>query len=563
MGRGATNTLDRVAASLGLKGTVGIVFEACQDVPNGGVLLALPALLANGLLDHTDDHFTLPEGYYGLESLFLLLGFMALARLKYIEDLRYCAPGEWGKLLGLDRVPEVKTLRHKIQLLSEKGKPENWSAQLCEQWMQANPEQAAVLCVDGHVRVYNGHLTKLPRHYVSRQKLCLRATVDYWVNALDGQPFFMINKAVDPGLIQVLEQDIVPRLLKQVPHQPTQGALEANKNLPRLTFVFDREGYSPAFLLSLKKKRIACHTYHKHPGEDWPQEEFSSHQTPLAHGQQTHLMLAERGTCLSNKLWVRAIRKLTKRGHQTALISTDYHSDLIPIATEMFSRGSQENFFKYMRKNFNIDALVNYSVEPIPDTIRVVNPLYRQLDNQVRSKTGILSRRHAKFSAMSIFGEIVPEKMDAFEKNKAALREEIMQLEEELKALKARRKETLHHITVAELPEEERFKRLSTSSKHFVDTIKMIAYRAETAMAQILCDHLSHQDEARWLLQALYKTEANLLPDLEQGTLTIRLHHLANASEDLAVSKLCRELNATETTFPGTKLRLVYEMISS
>ena len=153
--------------------------------------------------------------------------------------------------------------------------------------------------------------------------------------------------------------------------------------------------------------------------------------------------------------------------------------------------------------------------------------------------------------------------MEAFEQNKAALREEIMQLEEELKELKARRKETLHHITVAELPEEERFKQLSTSSKHFVDTIKMIAYRAETAMAQIVCSHLSRKDEARRLLQALYKTEADLLPDPEQGTLTIRLHHLANASEDLAVGKLCGELNATETIFPGTKLRLVYEMISS
>jgi len=79
-------------------------------VPNGGVLLALPALLANGLfIDPTADHFTLPEGYYGLESLFLRLGFMALTRLKYSEDLRYCAPGEWGKLLGLECVPEVKT----------------------------------------------------------------------------------------------------------------------------------------------------------------------------------------------------------------------------------------------------------------------------------------------------------------------------------------------------------------------------------------------------------------------------------------------------------------------
>ena len=70
--------------------------------------------------------------------------------------------------------------------------------------MAAAPEQAGVLYVDGHVRVYHGHQTQLPRHYVARQKLCLRATVDYWVNAMDGQPFFAVNVAADPGLIQVL-----------------------------------------------------------------------------------------------------------------------------------------------------------------------------------------------------------------------------------------------------------------------------------------------------------------------------------------------------------------------
>ena len=55
----------------------------------------------------------------------MLMAFMALARLKSVESLRYCAPGEWGKLLGLDQVPEVRTLRNKIRLLSNEDQPEN------------------------------------------------------------------------------------------------------------------------------------------------------------------------------------------------------------------------------------------------------------------------------------------------------------------------------------------------------------------------------------------------------------------------------------------------------
>ncbi len=145
--------MDRVAASIGDLDAVAPQFQAVLDVPHGGVLFALPALLSIGLLDCTERYFELPKGYYGLDSLFLLLAFMALARLKSIESLRYCAPGEWGKLLGLDRVPEVRTLRQKIRLLSEEDQPAQWSAELCRRWMQAAPAQAGLLYIDGHVRV--------------------------------------------------------------------------------------------------------------------------------------------------------------------------------------------------------------------------------------------------------------------------------------------------------------------------------------------------------------------------------------------------------------------------
>ena len=220
MGMAATNSIDRVAASMGLLDELEPAFETAVDVPQGGVLFALPALLANGLLLHAKKYFALPKGYYRLDTLFLLLAFMALARLKTVEALRYEAPGEWGKLLGLDRIPEAKTLRKKIGLLSDQQQPSQWACELCRGWMEDAPDLAGTLYIDGHVRVYHGRQTALPKHYVARQKLCLRATTDYWVNAMDGQPFFVINQAIDPGLIKVIEQDIVPQLEPLIPKPP-------------------------------------------------------------------------------------------------------------------------------------------------------------------------------------------------------------------------------------------------------------------------------------------------------------------------------------------------------
>ena len=563
MGRGATATLERLAASLGQLGAMDPRFEDALDIPKGGVLLALPALLLSGLLRHASQYFRLPPGFYGLETIFLLLAFMALARLKSIEALRYCAPGEWGKLLGLDRIPEVRTLRAKLKHLAEQEQAFEWSAALCTEWMAAAPEEAAVLYVDGHVRVYHGSQTPLPKHYVARERLCLRATADYWVNAMDGQPFFVVHQAVNPGLLQVLENDIIPRLEQDVPNQHSPEALAADPLLHRFTIVFDREGYSPAFIARMKQKRIACLTYHKHPGEDWPKEEFLPTEATLPSGETVTMQLAERGTFLGGEVWVREIRKLTGSGHQTSILATDYRSPSAVVGGATFARWSQENFFRYMRQHYSLDSLVDYRTEEIPETTQVVNPAYRALDGQVRKRLGILSRMLAEFGATHLEGEIDPRQVHAFERRKAELQEHITKLQEEVAALKAERKATKRHIAFKELPEEERFKRLSTQSKHFVDTIKMIAYRAETAMAQTLREHMTRHDDARSLLCALYSTEVDLLPNPEQKILTVRLHPLANESADAAIRHLCAEINATETLFPGTELRLIYESVSS
>ena len=563
MGVGTTNINARLAASVGLLDAVGPEFQPAVDVPFGGVLFALPALLALGLIESAPEHLKLPKGYYGLDSVLMLLAFMALARLTSTESLRYSAPGEWGKLLGLDRAPEVRTLRSKIRLLAEDGKAEPWSAALAQRWMAGAPMQAGALYIDGHVRVYHGEQTRLPRHYVTRERLCLRATTDYWVNAMDGQPFFVVNQVVDPGLIQVIEGDIVPRLLHEVPNQPSEAELAAAPHRHRFTLIFDREGYSPPFLARMKALRIACLTYHKFPGDDWSGDEFAEHTVKLASGEQVLMPLAERGTRLSNGLWVREVRKLTDSGHQTAILTTDYGTDLCVVAATMFARWAQENFFKYARQHFGLDRLADYQTAPVSETIQVTNPAWRILDSQVRQGAQRQRRLLAELGALTIEQAIEPEHMEPLMRKQAALQEQIEHVQSEMQALKASRKATLHHVAVKDLPEEEQFRQLSTHSKCLIDTIKMVAYRAESAMANVLREVISRPDEARTLLRALYSTDADLIPDHPQQTLTVALHHLANPCSNAAIQKLCDELNATETVFPRSNLRLVFKLGSS
>lgn len=264
MGIGRANVVERVAAATGEIDSVRTKFEKLCDVQGGGVLLALPALLANGLLKFTEALFKLPKGYYDLTHIFLVLSFMGLSWVKNIEQLRYHSPGEWGKVLGLDRIPEAKTLRGKVSLLADEASVREWGGQLAKYWMDEEPESSGVLYVDGHVRVYHGSKTRLPKRYVARQKLAMRGVTDYWVNDGLGRPFFVISSPFTDGLQSVLFEDIVPRLLHDVPGQPDEAELKENPHCSRFVIVFDREGYSPDLFHKMWKDRIACQTYRKY-----------------------------------------------------------------------------------------------------------------------------------------------------------------------------------------------------------------------------------------------------------------------------------------------------------
>jgi hypothetical protein len=446
--------------------------------------------------------------------------------------------------------------------LTQDGKAKEWSAALCKDWMNENPEQAAIVYIDGHVCVYYGEKAHLPKHHVARQKLCLHATCDYWVNAMNGSPFFLVPKDIDPGLIHVLEHEIVPRLEKEIPGQPSKEQLEQDPLLHCFIMVFDREGYSPDFMLRMKNKRIACLTYNKYPKADWKEEEFFHKQVKLISGEIVNMRLAERGVLLGGKIWVREFRRLMPGGHQTSIISTVYRMDLDTQVMGMFARWSQENFFKYMRQHFNLDKLADYSVSEVSGETKVVNPKHRSLDGLIRKKVGLLHRKMASFGALTINGEIEARKIEQYQHQKAELQEEIATDQIEIEKLKSERKKIPKHILISELPEEERFQRLSTRSKDLLDTVKMIAYRAETAMVNILKETISREDDARALARCVYQTEGDILIDKENNILRARIHHMANRSADEAVKQLCSVLNESATIFPGTKLKIVYEMVS-
>lgn len=557
MGTACTRADERVAAAMGLVECATARFEAGHDVQMAGLLAGLPALCANGLLTGLGKHLHLPKGFYSALHILLTLGFMALGRIRRPEGLRHLPPGELGKVIGLDRVPEVRTLRQKIAIMAAAGNPGAWMKELAKGWMENDPDEAGYLYVDGHVRVYHGDKANLPRRYVSRERLCLRGTTDYWVNDAIGRPFFVISKAVTEGMADSIVKDIVPDLLASVPRQPTADELDEDPLLHRFVIVFDREGATHSLLSALWKHRIGAMTYRKSVKDVWPESEFAEQEVPIPGGGSQRLRLAMRETRIAaakDSIPVTEVRRLTASGHQTAIVTTARRLGTIAIASRMFARWRQENFFAYMMQHYDIDGLVEYGTEQLPGTLEVVNAQWRDCDKAVRKARQTERKLQADLARQTARdgGEI---------HKKAETVEAIQAVQAELARLRAERKATPRKVTIDSLPEDQRPTQLPPLNKTLSDTVKMIAYRAETALVALLKPHLNKEEEARALVRELFVTAADIEPNDADKTLTIRIHRMAAPVHDKAIAALLEELNTLGFRHPETGAKMIYSLV--
>jgi hypothetical protein len=259
-------------------------------------------------------------------------------------------------------------------------------------------------------------------------------------------------------------------------------------------------------------------------------------------------------------MWMREIRKLTQSGHQTSLISTAFELKLTRVSARMFSRWCQENFFRYMMEHFAIDLLQEYGTEKFPDTEQVVNPAWRILERKRNSIQNKLRYRQARFGEMSMYPQTNDnaEKYAEWVNKKANLFEEVEQHEVELSKIKSKIKQTPKHITWDNLKDQDKFLHLLPERKRLMDTVKMIAYRAETSMAGIFKSETIDMPAARRLLQDLYLTEADILPNVNDKSLTIRVHNASRPAANKALNQLFNELNSTALCYPGTNMKMKY-----
>ena len=534
---------DRLMAYLGMLEDAAPLFRSESAVPRAGVLLGVAALIQTGVFECARDVYgTLAPAFYGLRTSLMTMLLMALLRIKRPEALKEHSPAALGRILGLDRAPEVKTLRRKLARLAAMGRAADFGRALAERRIAQRGHALGFLYVDGHVRVYHGKHT-IPKAFVPQRRLAVAATTDYWVNDQRGDPLFVVTAEANAGMVKML-----PVVLEQI------RALIGKR---RVTVVSDRGGFSPRLFVWLIEHGFDVLTYRKGRCPRVPRKRFRRRAGRLDGRRIAYVLADQEVRLLRGKLRLRQVTRLREHDHQTAVLTSRRDLPALEVAYRMFERWRQENFFKYLAEEYALDALAEHDAIPDDPAREVPNPARKALDEPIRAARTELLRLQAEYGLgafVQLEGEAGAVTLRSLKNVQASLARTVRSALQRLKDLQAKRAKLPARVPVRQAVREEA-KRLAPERQLLMNLIKMVAYQAESDLVAMIQPHYRRAaQEGRTLIQSALADAADLA--VTDHELQVRLHPLSSLHRTRAIAALCDELNRSPVFFPGSRLRL-------
>jgi hypothetical protein len=321
--------------------------------------------------------------------------------------------------------------------------------------------------------------------------------------------------------------------------------------------VFDRGGWSPPLFAKLLAAGFDLLTYRKGRFRRVAKSLFREHKGEIG-GRTVAYLLADQGVrLLGGTLRLRQVTRLSERGHQTPIVTSRRDLPAFEVAHRMFERWRQENFFKYLRQEFALDALVEYATEPADPEREVPNPRWLTLDATLRRARIVMRLWPAEYGLRAFFNpEARPPTTRGFKIAHGKLGKEILEAVKRSRDLENQRASVPRRLPVRKVM-EGKVVQLAAERKHLTDLLKMVAYQAESDLVRLLAPHFRRaEDEGRTFIQSALGSAADIRV---RGTeLRVLLAPLSSHHRTRALAALCGELSAMPTAFPGTNLTLCF-----
>ncbi|WP_434614717.1 putative transposase [Arthrobacter sp. A5] len=554
---------ERAWARTGLLECAAPVFAPAARVPLAGLFLALPALVNTGLLECAKDVFgALPNGFYGLDTILTGAVFQALAGEPRAEGITRIDPVAMGRVLGLDRAPEVKTLRRKTAALAGTGRAGELLTAMATRHLNGSGDEeggglAAVLYVDGHVRAYQG-TRKIGKVHSTRLKFPVPATEETWVADGHGSPVLVVM--AEPGAALTGE---LRRLL------PTLRLIIGDDR--RVLVGFDRGGWSPALFQHMSGQGFDVLTWRKGTTGDIDDSLFSEVTHTDEHGQtrtwaaadiRVEVPVGTTGEVLSMRQISRKVKVPAGGLRQIHILTTDTNLATGEAIYRMGARWRQENYFRYARIRFALDSHDAYTSTDDDPERSVPNPAKRKAyQNVLTAKTRYGKALADTDAALLAARTPAPGTATVLITNAGhnAITADLFTAQTVFEEAQAVHKEIPARVPLGDIAPGQQV--LDTETKLLTHAIRMAAFNTATTLAREIRTNTGYaraDDEAHALIRQALTTSGDIDPGRD-GYLTIRLDPLPTKRATAAIAELCDHLTSTETRYPGTDRILRFE----
>ena len=550
---------ERVLARFGMIPAAPPVFTGCARAPLAGLLLALPALVATGLIETAHDIYgaVVPNGFYSLDAMLCEGVFRALLGAARAEGATRIDPVALGRVLGLDRAPEVKTIRRKIKLLAEAGNAGQWITAMARRHLDARPGQAAVFYVDGHVRAYQG-TRKIAKTHVPRLKFPAPATLETWVTDAGGDPLLVVM--AEPGASLAAE---LRRLIPQL--------RELTGDDRRVLVGFDRGGWSPTLFADLHAAGFDTLTWRKGPTADIAEDLFAECTHTDEQGRTHTWELADTEVELAIVDGPRggevfAMRQISlrdpARSRQMHILTTRRDMSAAEVRYRMGSRWRQENHYRYARIHFDLDSHDSYRASDDDGDRMVPNPAKKPAHRDVENaRRALKTAESASNAALLAAHSPQPGTTTVVLTNTMinTINTDVHTAEKALEAALAAHAAIPARLPLSEVNPGQQV--LDTETKLIHHAIRIAAYNTAQSLARAIASDTGYRradDEAHTLIRTALAGSGDIIPDPATNTVHVRLDPLPTPRQTAAIAELCQVLNDTNTVYPGTELTLRY-----
>lgn len=546
----APRTVERALARAGELVSAPVVFTQGAHLPLAGLWLILPALAATGLIPAFEQTYgRLRNGFYGLRATLLMLLFLALLRDPRAEGATRIRPADLGRLLGLDRAPEVKTLRRKLTELASHHRGATVQARLAKAHADSRPETLGFLHVDGHTRVYSG-TRDLPKTHIARMHLAGHASAETWICDAEADPVLVVTAL--PGAS--LASELV-RLLPDL-----RAVLGPDR---RATVIFDRGGWSAATFAALLAAGFDILTYRKGPFDPLPEDAFGTHTYTDPDGEPRTYTLAESTVALplpdGDAVSLRQIHRLATGQVQIPILTSRTDLPAAEVCWRLSARWRQENYFKYAREHFALDGLDSYAA--------IADDPHRLVPNPAKKHTraAVETARTALSTAETTLATAIDAAADRARQPGSGATADVdpaaphalTQARDQLELALAESRHTPSHLPLGQVRPDAAL--IDEERKLLTHAIRMAAYNAESTLARMIRPHYARADhEARALLREAMTLSGDL--QITGDTVHLRLDPASAPRRSRALAALCTQLTATETIYPDTHLKIAYSL---